>query len=86
MKKIYLTATVLFLTIMVSYSQKDTTNLDSAKIKIILTNLVTSTSNPNNYSPELAPISPNAASFGKFGVIDINPSTGLLNNSIKVFG
>jgi RHS repeat-associated protein len=85
MKKIYLTATVLFLTIMVSYSQKDTTNLDSAKIKIILTNLVTSTSNPNNYSPELAPISPNAASFGKFGVIDINPSTGLLNNSIKVF-
>jgi RHS repeat-associated protein len=85
MKKIYLTAIVLFLTIMVSYSQKDTTNLDSAKIKIILTNLATSTSNPNNYSPELAPVSPNVASFGKFGVIDINPSTGLLNNSIKVF-
>ena len=85
MKKIYLTATVLFLTIMVSYSQKDTTALDSTKIKILLTNLATSTSNPNGYSPELSPISPNAASFGKFGVIDINPSTGLANVGVKVF-
>lgn len=85
MKKIYLTATVLFLMSIVSYSQKDTTSLDSTKIKAFLTNLATSTSNPNNYSPELSPISPNAAGFGKFGVMDITPFTGLANIGINVF-
>jgi RHS repeat-associated protein len=94
MKKLLL-LTGFILLIFTNFSQKDfakrdstnldSTNLDSTKIKTILTNLATSTSNPNGYSPELSPISPNAAGFGKFGVIDINPSTGLANIGVKVF-
>jgi hypothetical protein len=89
MKKLLL-FTGFILLIFTNFSQKfftrpDSTNLDSTKIKVMLTNLATSTSNPNSYSPELTPLSPNAASFGKFGAIDINPSTGLANIGVKVF-
>ena len=88
MKKIYLTASLLLMATLcfTQTTKKDSlSKLDSTKIKILLTNLATSTSNPNGYSPELSPISPNAAGFGKFGVIDINPSTGLSNTNVKVF-
>jgi RHS repeat-associated protein len=82
MIKVYFTTVFSFLCIIV-YAQKDSTNLDSTKIKIPLTNFVSSSTSA--YKPELAPLSPNAASFGKFGVIDISPFTGLANINIDVF-
>lgn len=77
MKKLLLLTGLLFLNFTL-YSQKDSTRRDTLTV-----NLINAT--PNNYSPELAPLSPNAANFGKFGAIDINPSTGLANIGIKVF-
>ena len=82
MKKIYFTAVLLLFCIVV-HAQKDSTNRDSTKTKIILSNAVSGSA--NIHKPDLAPLSPNAASFGKFGVIDISPFTGLANIDIDVF-
>lgn len=80
MKKVYLTAVLLVITMLTFIQEQDSTKRDS----IILAPQPPA-SNPNKYTPNLVLPLPLAATLGNYGNIPVNLSSGLATPNIALF-